>query len=505
MTANKMPLRAAGNSSSSSSKLATTTPATATAPFARFVDNASGTRINTETVLITAIRAEYPNLHLTVVPEFACDLLAFAAAGNAAAAPIDPEPSRITERRYLAPGSRLHGGQGTLADKVVFGKFLFDWRNTEFVLYLVQGRDDSQYNPLQRNQYVLSGDVAATNALLLAAGSWSVALHDEVWVFDGGFWQKSAELWQSVQKSRWEDVILEEKMKRAIIADVDNFFASRATYERLRVPWKRGIIYYGPPGNGKTISIKAMMHSLSQRKEAEGGPVPTLYVRTLASFGGPEYSLRQIFSLARREAPCLLVFEDLDSIVDDRVRSYFLNEVDGIRKNDGILMIGSTNHLDRLDPGIAKRPSRFDRKYLFPNPSESERVAYMRYWQGKLKDNDELDFPDAICAATAKITGGFSFAYLQEAVVAALLAIARREDGKGGGGVEEEYEHLEDVVNAAESRGDDDDDDGPPELEKNLLWRELRKQIRILKDMMGDEDGEKRVIGKKLEQMTVTI
>ena len=68
-----------------------------------------------------------------------------------------------------------------------------------------------------------------------------------------------------------------------------------------------------------------MMNTLYQRKE----PVPTLYVRTLASFMGPEYSINQIFSLARRTAPCYLVFEDLDSIVTDQVRSYFLNAVDG--------------------------------------------------------------------------------------------------------------------------------------------------------------------------------
>lgn len=60
-----------------------------------------------------------------------------------------------------------------------------------------------------------------------------------------------------------------------------------------------------------------------------------------------------IFNKARQFAPCYLVFEDLDSIVSDQVRSYFLNEVDGLKSNDGIFMIGSTNHLDRLDPGIA--------------------------------------------------------------------------------------------------------------------------------------------------------
>lgn len=68
---------------------------------------------------------------------------------------------------------------------------------------------------------------------------------------------------------------------------------------------------------------------------------------------GPEYSVMQIFLKARQFAPCYLVFEDLDTIVSDSVRSYFLNEVDGLKNNDGIFMIGSTNHLDRLDPGIS--------------------------------------------------------------------------------------------------------------------------------------------------------
>lgn len=48
-----------------------------------------------------------------------------------------------------------------------------------------------------------------------------------------------------------------------------------------------------------------------------------------------------------------MIFEDLDSLVTDQVRSYFLNEIDGLKSNDGIFIVGSTNHLDRLDPGIA--------------------------------------------------------------------------------------------------------------------------------------------------------
>ena len=78
-------------------------------------------------------------------------------------------------------------------------------------------------------------------------------------------------------------------------------------------------------------------------------PVPTLVVKTLTQrFYGPQMSVRQIFTKARQIAPCLLLFEDVDSLVTDQVRSYFFNEVDGLEDNEGILMIGSTNNCTSL-------------------------------------------------------------------------------------------------------------------------------------------------------------
>jgi transitional endoplasmic reticulum ATPase len=73
-------------------------------------------------------------------------------------------------------------------------------------------------------------------------------------------------------------------------------------------------------------------------------------------FAGPEYAIGVIFAKARQFAPCYLIFEDLDSMVTNQVRSYFLNEVDGLKSNDGIFIVGSTNHLELLDPGISVRP-----------------------------------------------------------------------------------------------------------------------------------------------------
>ena len=183
-------------------------------------------------------------------------------------------------------------------------------------------------------------------------------------------------------------------------------------------------------------------------------------------------------------APCFLVFEDLDSIVTDSVRSYFLNEVDGIKSNDGILMLGSTNHLDQLDPGLAKRPSRFDRKYYFPNPDLHERELYSEYWRTKLSDNKDIEFPARLNHAIALITEDFSFAYIQEAFVASLLAIAGEDDDQDGRffmGSSYEQGLPELITGLSVFEGDEG-------LEKYVLWRQMKKQVKILRDEMGDEN-----------------
>lgn len=143
----------------------------------------------------------------------------------------------------------------------------------------------------------------------------------------------------------------------------------------------------------------------------------------------------------------------------DQVRSYFLNEVDGLVTNDGVLMVGSTNHLDRLDPSISKRPSRFDRKFLFPKPNLAERTQYCNFWRGKLADNEDFVWPDGLSEEIAAITDDFSFAYLQEAFTAALLAIAAHDEDEEKG-----------VVHVSKDKFDD-----------LAFWREIKKQIELLR------------------------
>jgi hypothetical protein len=88
--------------------------------------------------------------------------------------------------------------------------------------------------------------------------------------------------------------------------------------------------------------------------------------------------------------------------------------------------------VDLLDPGLSKRPSRFDRKYLFPMPSLADRTQYAQYWRNKLSSNPKIDFPEQVCPAIAGITDDFSFAYMKEAFVATLLMMAvGKRDGEG--------------------------------------------------------------------------
>jgi ATP-dependent 26S proteasome regulatory subunit len=129
---------------------------------------------------------------------------------------------------------------------------------------------------------------------------------------------------------------------------------------------------------------------------------------------------------------------------------------------------------------LQKRPSRFDRKYYFPDPDMDQRIAYCRFWQRKLADNKDIEFPDKLCKAIAEITDGFSFAYIQEAFVAALIVIARDSEGLGQWESAKDDEIKDGWVEVAESEDDDDLDD-------LILWVEIKKQVAILREGMEEK------------------
>ncbi|ROV88320.1 hypothetical protein VSDG_09441 [Cytospora chrysosperma] len=463
-----------------------------------YFDHSSAPRVDTTGIIAASLKRQYPNLECTIVhPHYPVDLLGFAYSGHGSISPISQEPpkqhthagtsstsppgplpSSLALTGYAPPARGT--GRGVIIHDILFDRFLYKWHGYDFIVYIVNAREGLMGSyPQGKMTFILSVSLDVTNSLVLAAGKWSNDLHDEIWVFDQGAWQKSRELFESIRNAEWDNVIMDSERKKAIIDDHMSFYDGRESYKKLGVPWKRGIIYYGPPGNGKTISIKAMMHQLYSLRD----PVPTLYIRSLVSYYGPEKSVGMIFEKARAMAPCYLIMEDLDTIVTDAVKSYFFNEVDGLKSNDGIFMVGSTNHLDRLDPGISQRPSRFDRKYLFDNPNVEERTMYCQFWQNKLKDNKDVAFPDKLCNAIASITYDFSFAYMQEAFVATLLAIARMADT---------FQSVDDIGDGWVSVLDCGSGDGNHDLDQYVLWTEIKKQVGILRDGMTRRRNEER-------------
>jgi transitional endoplasmic reticulum ATPase len=475
----------------------------------------SASRSDVELMFLSRLQEIYPRYKVTRINPQECDVIGFASAGLAAAV-RDDQAENHTVKTFKAPKFRLQKEPGTLVEDVKFGRWFYQWKENEYIVYQINY--EVAFRPPQRSVYVLSqkvidedipdmeDDDSRTDALLLAVGTWSSELHDEIYVFDDQAWGKDKTLWESVKNSSWDDVILNSAMKHNLISDVQGFFDNQLLYKKLAVPWKRGIILHGVPGNGKTISIKALINSLHIRSPS----VPSLYVKSFdGNCHGPKWAIHEIFKHARMMAPCLLIFEDLDSLVTPKTRSYFLNEVDGLEANDGILMVGSTNYLSRLDPSISKRPSRFDRKYHFKLPSEEERRAYCMFWREKLLNNDMMEFPEDVCPIIAKLTEGFSFAYLKELFVISLLGIARKaaeasEDRETGsststddGIVVEKEEMVEEVKDGVAAATDEKVEkkiipevDIPAHLKDNELLKAVVVQAKMLLEEMDSTDDE---------------
>jgi len=236
-------------------------------------------------------------------------------------------------------------------------------------------------------------------------------VHGEILVYEDGYWTKDDKLFTSIKSATFENLILPPQLKRELREDFRRFFVSREVYRKYGIPWKRGVLLIGPPGNGKTHAIKALVNELK---------LPCLYVKSFKAERGAEQSnMRKVFARARRSSPCLVALEDLDALIEDENRAFLLNELDGFAANEGVVVIASTNHPEKLDSAILDRPSRFDRKYHFALPALPERLAYVKHWNQKLQI--EMRLTEAEGVAVAECTDRFSFAYLKELFLSAMM------------------------------------------------------------------------------------
>lgn len=149
----------------------------------------------------------------------------------------------------------------------------------------------------------------------------------------------------------------------------------------LRPP--KGILLSGPPGLGKTLVVKAMAsESEINFISVKGSELLSKYV------GESEKGVREVFRKARQASPCILFFDEFDSLVPlrhsfgdsqvmDRVISQFLSEMDGIEELKDVLVLAASNRQDLIDPAII-RPGRFDLILNFSLPNEKDRIEILK-------------------------------------------------------------------------------------------------------------------------------
>eukprot|EP00668_Euglena_longa_P028917 GGOE01036251.1.p1 GENE.GGOE01036251.1~~GGOE01036251.1.p1 ORF type:complete len:816 (-),score=157.06 GGOE01036251.1:120-2378(-) len=181
-------------------------------------------------------------------------------------------------------------------------------------------------------------------------------------------------------------------------------------FEKFGMTPSKGVLFYGPPGCGKTLLAKAIANECQANFISIKGPeLLTMW------FGESEANVRDLFDKARQAAPCVLFFDELDSIArsrggsagdaggaGDRVINQILTEMDGVGAKKSVFIIGATNRPDILD-GAIMRPGRLDQLVYIPLPDEKSRISIFKanLRKSPVAGDVDLDF-------LAKKTHGFS-------------------------------------------------------------------------------------------------
>lgn len=201
-----------------------------------------------------------------------------------------------------------------------------------------------------------------------------------------------------------DEVILEAGVKKDIFRSIDEFFREDGVFFKdYGVPYKRGILLYGAPGNGKTTLVKSITGSTE---------APVVYWQ-ITEFTN-SYTVQEVFATVSRLAPAILVIEDIDSM-PEFTRSVFLNTLDGTQSREGLFIIGTTNYPERIDPALINRAGRFDRAFEIPSPDMKLRKEYL-----KKLDVKSIFTPEQL-EDMSRLSKGLSISQLNELYMSAAL------------------------------------------------------------------------------------
>ena len=213
---------------------------------------------------------------------------------------------------------------------------------------------------------------------------------------------------------KWDDVGGLEEVKRELQEAVEWPMKYPSLYDKLGHTMPRGILLHGPSGTGKTLLAKAVATQSEANFVSVRGP------ELLSKWvGESERGIREIFKRARQSAPCVVFFDEIDSIapirgaggetaVTERVVSQLLTELDGMENMHGVIVLAATNRADMIDPALL-RPGRFDKIIQIPLPDKESRKSILKINAAKIPIIDDKNNPQHVdIEKIADLTDGLS-------------------------------------------------------------------------------------------------
>ncbi|MDI6855308.1 MAG: CDC48 family AAA ATPase [Candidatus Thermoplasmatota archaeon] len=237
------------------------------------------------------------------------------------------------------------------------------------------------------------------------------------------------EVFIEAPKVKWKDVGGLEQAKQELIEAVEWPLKYPEVFETFKTKPPKGILLYGPPGTGKTLLAKAVA------TESEANFISIKGPELLSKFvGESERGVREMFRKARQAAPCIIFFDEIDSMapsrtvsfdshVSERVVSQLLTELDGLEELKDVVVLCASNRPDMIDKALL-RPGRIDRLIYIPPPGKEERKKILEiHLEGKPLAKD-VDL-DELAEKTSNYVGADLEAICREAVMLSLREVVK--------------------------------------------------------------------------------
>lgn len=277
----------------------------------------------------------------------------------------------------------------------------------------------------------------------------------------------------------WNDIGGLEKVKTELQELVQYPVEHPEKFLKFGMTPSKGVLFYGPPGCGKTLLAKAIANECQANFISIKGPeMLTMW------FGESEANVREVFDKARQAAPCVLFFDELDSIAKsrggsvgdaggagDRVINQILTEMDGMSSKKNVFIIGATNRPDIIDSAIL-RPGRLDQLIYIPLPDDASRIQILKANLRKSPIAKGVDLHQIV-----KVTKGFSGADLTEICQRACKLAIRESIEKD---IERTRARAANNSNAMDM--DEEEEDPVPEIRADHFEEAMRYARRSVSD-----------------------